>query len=164
MIETIEVDVLPLDAIFSTPGAAIAHVAGSINKTPYNDDLTSYIGKRIVRTDLYDDMFSLYLEGGAIGEFRLIGKALDFVVLQSPSSVRGRTTEIDDIVSVQFPESMYIWRRRELLASLEGNQFCYVQLSGSRMCFLCIKNVGVLIVTVSMDRRRRKPFLFWSPE
>jgi hypothetical protein len=120
-LETIEaVSVRPDGPEFATPGEAIAYARRMWNRTPHNDDLTTYLGRRITSIDCGDRELQLRLEEGTTLQFRVVDETIDLRVLGAETETPPPDSSMSDAVFIRLGEQHFLWERGDLVRSLRG--------------------------------------------
>jgi hypothetical protein len=112
MMLTIEADNLPFDGpTFTTPEEAIDYASGLHNRTPNNDDMTKYIGRRIASVDWGDSGIQLHLDDWTILEFRIVEEKIDLKALVvNAESSRLDVSVLHDAVFVRLADQSFLWK------------------------------------------------------
>ncbi|HEY4029424.1 MAG TPA: hypothetical protein VGM25_03705 [Caulobacteraceae bacterium] len=162
--QTIEVgDALSSEPGFDTPDEAIQYAKGRANRTQRGEDVTPYVGQSITSVDWRDDALWLGLASGATLQFEIVEHKVDLTIIEVNGGSQRSASTMHDVVALIFRNETSIWKRAQMMESLLGNEFHRVQLSGSMFNFLYMRNVGILHLSVLLNRQTNRPFLFWCP-
>jgi hypothetical protein len=149
------------DAAFDTPVQAIAYARRQINRTRRGEDLTPYVGRTIVSVQWRDDALRLQLDSGIALQFGIVEQLVDVAIINAAAAQQWGPGTIEDTALIRFGTNASIWRRGELMRSLQGNDFRRMQLGGVMFSFLYISNVGILHLSTAIDRATSLPLLYW---
>jgi hypothetical protein len=161
MLKTIEAT-LPSESepAFKTPGEAI-DFSKSIDRTHHHNDMALCIGQIIRARDWRDDSFDLHLDNHKVLQFGCAQNVVDVIIGDDqPNTVVGGP-QTQEVVLVRLKGKEIHWKRDELMRALRGNAVYRIQMGQSGL-FLYVTNVGILAVSVLIDRSTGRPFLFWE--
>src|SRR5262245_45885611 len=161
MMETIDA-VFPVNVepAFATPSEAIAF-SKYIARVREVDGVASCIGRLVRCSDWREDAMFLHLENGKILHFRCAGHVVDLKIedgWQFDVAVESRTS---DVALVRLAAHEIHWKRGELIRTLENNAVLRIHASATGF-FLYASSVGIVWISVLVNRLAGRPFLFWE--
>jgi hypothetical protein len=163
--EIIEADVGTFDEpTFSTPDAAIAYAKARWNRTRRGDP-APLVGEQIVSASWCEDRLRLGLANGRALQFGIDERGVSPIVFDdvgADDELKCRAPPAEAAVIVRLAGQTFTWARAALDASLPGHELRGVQPSESS-CFLYVRGIRILHISVLLDRRTGRPFLFWWP-
>lgn len=160
-LETILASLLPnFEPDFYTPEEAIAF-SKWIAAARGNENIASCIGRVIRLADWRDDAIFLQLDNGKTLHFGCARYVVDLAVEDGVPSDGANESRALKAVLVQLEDVTFYWDRDELVRALEGNTVQRIQ-AGHTLYFLYVANVGILMISVLINRSTGRPFLYWG--
>jgi hypothetical protein len=161
-LETILASLLPnFEPGFDTPEEAIAF-SKWIAAARGNENIASCIGRVIRLADWRDDGIFLQLDNGKTLHFGCARYVVDLAVEDGVPSNSASTLRGPGAVLVRFGDGeAFYWDRAELIRALEGNSIRRIE-AGQTIFLLYVSNVGILMISVLINRSTGRPFLFWE--
>jgi len=145
---------------FETPGEAI-NFSKSIDRTRHHDDVDLCVGRIIRAADWRDDSFSLHFDNLKVLQVDCAQNVVDVIIGDDPPNTVVGGPQTQQVVLVRLKGKEIHWKRDELMRALRGNAVYRIQMGQSGL-FLYVTNVGILAVSVLIDRSTGRPFLFWE--
>jgi len=126
-----------------------------------NENIASCIGRVIRLADWRDDAIFLQLDNGKTLHFGCARYVVDLAIEDSVPSDGANESRAPKAVLVQLEDVTFYWDRDELIRALEGNTVQRIQ-AGQTLFFFYVSNVGILMISVLINRSTGRPFLFWQ--
>ena len=145
---------------FETPGEAI-EFSKFIDRTRHHTDMASCVGRIIRAADWRDDSFSLYLDNHKVLQFGCAEYGVDVIIGDDPPSTVVGGPRTQEIVLVRLKNKEIYWKRDELMRALPSHAVDRIQMGQSGL-FLYVTKIGIVAVSVLIDRSTSRPFLFWE--
>jgi len=145
---------------FATPEEAI-NFAKMIDRARRKNDDASYIGRLVEAAHWRGDTLRLNLDNGKVLHFQAARDAVDLTIEDDVLDQAPGGSETPDLVLVRLAGKEIHWQIGELIRALVGQVVLRIQASQIGF-FLYLTNVGILYLSVLIDRHSGCPFLFWD--
>ena len=158
-LETIDVVLPPsTEPTFKSLTKAIAF-GEAITRKRVSNEVSSCYGAIIRSATWSDTAVDLHLDNGRLIGFRCAQNDVD-IVLDDP--LTDVSPGLPENLQLRLADRTWPWERNSLIAAMTGRTFRLVYATQSTY-FLYISGLDILWVSVLIDSRTGRPFLYWRP-